>query len=345
MTLKFALCASEQLRPRFDPIVRRHFRPHRWLLLLPVAMALATLLAGEVFPSGGAEAAEPQACQPRLQAELPLIGSGRPMLVAAKIDGSPVTMIVDTGSQWTAVTPDTVRRLGMPADAWHGGLHRGVGSFSNNVNAVARSVEIAGLRLDNRSLSVAPLAFSLDVSPPFAGLLGGDFLFRFDLDIDLPRRRLGLYQGGGCGKAPWGAAAAIPLVKSATNRLNLPVAVDGRPFRAILDTGAGASLITVPNALRAGVAPAALAQDPAVTGRGVGPQPFATRRHVFDDLQIGAEHLRHVEMVVGGKSLGGGDMLLGLDYLARHRVFVSYSTRQMFVAAPGGRDGNTGPSP
>ena len=302
-----------------------------------------SLMLGAASPSGAA-AAGPAECQPRLQAELPLLGGGRPMLVAAKIDGSPVTMIVDTGAQWTAVTPDVAKRLGMPADTWNGGLHRGVGSFGNNVNAVARSFEIAGLRLENRSLAVAPLAFNLDVSPPFAGLLGGDFLYRFDLDIDLPRHRLGLYQSGGCGRAPWGAAAVIPLVKSATNRLNLPVAIDGHPFRAILDTGASVSLITVPNALRAGVTAATLQQDLAVVGRGVGPQPFATRRHVFADVQVGPEHSRHVEMAIGGKLIGGGDMLLGLDYLSRRRVFVSYARRQMFVAAPGDRESQADPS-
>jgi len=279
------------------------------------------------------------------QAELPLIGDRGLMLVAAEINGSPVTMIVDTGAQWTAITPATVKRLELPPDPAHGGLHRGVASFSNNVNAITRSFKIGGLHLEGRSLSVAPLALGMEVSPPFAGLLGADFLYHFDLDIDLPHRMLTLYQNGGCaaGVPPWGAPfVAIPMVKSATNRLNLAASVDGRPFRAILDTGASMSLITRPNALRAGVTAEMLEQDPVVPGHGLGTEPFMARRHVFGEVQIGPERLKRLTMLVGGTMLGGGDMLLGLDYLASRRVWLSYAMRQMLVAAPAATPGREG---
>src|SRR5262249_26586082 len=150
---------------------------------------------------------------------------------------------------------------------WHGGMHRGVTSFSNSVNAIVHSFKVGGMALENRSLAIIPFSFAAEVRPPVAGLLGADFLFRFDLEIDLPQRKLTLYRnpGGADGVPPCdGAAMAIPLVKSATNRLNLAVSVDGHPFRAIIDTGANASLITRPNALRAGVTAEALERDTAI---------------------------------------------------------------------------------
>ncbi|HVC57788.1 MAG TPA: retroviral-like aspartic protease family protein [Stellaceae bacterium] len=300
------------------------------------AAALAAALAALMTPAIATDAG-PAPCRIERQAQLQLIGDPSQMVVAAAIDGSPVAMIVDTGAQWTAVTPQTVKRLHMPPDSWNGGLHRGVGSFSNSINAVARSVEIGGIRLEGRSLSVIPLAFGVDVGLPFAGLLGADFLYRFDLDIDLPHRTLTLYRNGGCrtGAPPWDVAAvAIPLVRSAPNRLTLPVSVDGHPFHAILDTGAGGSLITRPNALRAGVSAETLEHDPVILGRGAGPQEFAARTHIFAEIRIGPERLRNFAMTVGGTTLGGGDMLLGLDYLRSRRVWLSYATRQMFVAAP-----------
>ena len=159
----------------------------------------------------------------------------------AEINDAAVTMIVDTGTQWTAITPETVKRLGLPPDPWNGGLHRGVATFSSSVNAVTRTFRIGGITLEGRSLSVVPLVTGSKVSPPVAGLLGADFLFAFDLDIDLPLRRLTLYPARGCltRTPPWDiAVAALPLVKSATNRLTLAASVDGHPFRAILDTGA-----------------------------------------------------------------------------------------------------------
>ena len=320
------------------------------LAAIALALALIPLLSPPNIPIAIAAATAPEPCRIERQAELPLIGDRGLMLVAAEINGSPVTMIVDTGAQWTAITPQTVKRLELSPDPTHGGLHRGVASFSNSINAIARSFALGGMRLEDRSLSVAPLALAIEVSPPFAGLLGADFLYQFDLDIDLRHRRLTLYRTGGCrsGVPPWGGAStAVPLVKSATNRLNLAASVDGRPFRAILDTGATTSLITRPNALRAGVSAEMLERDPQISSHGLGTEAFMTRRHVFGEVQIGPEHLKDVAMAVGGTLLGGGDMLLGLDYLARHRVWVSYAMRQMFIAAPDvppDRDGRPQPT-
>ena len=311
--------------------------------MAPWELAAIVLALPALFAVGGsaraiAADAAPAACRIERQAELPLIGDRGVLLVAAEINGSPVAMIVDTGAQWTTITPDTVKRLELPPDRWNGGLHRGIGSFSNNVNAIAKSFKIGGMAFENRSLSVAPLAVSGKTSPPFAGLLGADFLYRFDLDIDLPHHTLTLYRNGGCraGVPPWGGTTmATPLVKSATNRLNLAVSVDGHPFRAILDTGSSISLITRPNALRAGMTAEMLERDPVLPGHGLGTEAVMMRAHVFDEVQIGPERLKRLTMVVGGTLLGGGDMLLGLDYLETHRVWVSYALRQLFVAVPG----------
>jgi predicted aspartyl protease len=277
-------------------------------------------------------------CRVERQAALPLLFGGRgPMLVAAKINGSPVSMVVDTGAQWTAITPDTMTRLQLPPDAWNGGLHRGVAdSFSNHINAITRSFEVGGMTIEGRSLSVVPLSFGAGVQPPLAGLLGADFLYHFDLDIDLPHGALTLYRHAECGSVPpWAAAgAAIPLLKSAPNRLFLWLSVDGRPFRAILDTGATISLITRPNALRAGVSPATLERDPTLSTGGLGTQQSAVRLHEFASMQIGRQRFESVRLAVGGRVLGGGDMLLGLDFLRGRRVWVSYAARQMFIARP-----------
>jgi predicted aspartyl protease len=299
-------------------------RTSRWAAIT-VALAL---------PAPAAFAAAPDPCPIERQGELPLIGPASSMLVAARINGSPVTLIADTGAPWTAITPETVERLDLPRDSRHGGLHRGVEGFGNNINAVVGKFEIGGMVLEGRSVSVAPLSIRASISPPLAGLLGADFLYRFDLDINLQRRTLTLYRNDGCrvGVPTWRPAAAIPLVKSATNRLNLAASVNGHPFRAILDTGASISLITRPNALRAGVTTAQLERDLPLPSGGVGTKEFITQRHVFDEVQIGPERLRNVALAVGGRTLGGGDLLLGLDYFGTRRVWVSYRLRQMFIA-------------
>jgi gag-polyprotein putative aspartyl protease len=128
---------------------------------------------------------------------------------------------------------------------------------------------------------------------------------------------------------------ALPLAIPAINRLTVAASVDLYPLRAILDTGATASLITRPNALRAGVTAAMLEEDPLVAGSGIGTARFAMRRHVFGEMQVGLQHFRPAPLVVGGTNLGGAGMLLGLDYLGSRRVWVSYRLRRLFIAATG----------
>lgn len=305
-----------------------------------LAAAAAVLLAANAAEAVAGDLA-PAPCRVEKQAEFGLSGRGL-MLVRPVINGTPVTMVVDTGAQWTSLTLEAVKRLHLPPDTWHGGLHQGVATFSSHVNAIVRSFELGGMTLRNRSLSVVPLSLGAAISPPFAGSLGADFLYRFDLEIDLPHRSLTLYRNARCrlGVPAWGASVmAVPLVKSATNQLTATVTVDGHPFHAIIDTGAVHSLITRPNALRAGVTAKALAGDPVIVIHGLGNEDIRMRRHVFGEVQIGNRHFRNVALIVGGSALGRGNtgMLLGLDFFAGRRVWLSYPLRAMFVAPPAAR--------
>ena len=107
---------------------------------------------------------------------------------------------------------------------------------------------------------------------PIAGLLGRDFLSPFDLDLDLPAHRMTLYDVRGCdaGFLPWTTPyAAIPASTPMGAALVVQVLVDGRPLRALIDTGASASLITAPGMFRLGLTSELLARDPSGYGSGV----------------------------------------------------------------------------
>jgi hypothetical protein len=115
--------------------------------------------------------------------------------------------------------------------------------------------------------------------------------------------------------------------------LVVQVLVDGRPLRALIDSGASASLVTSPGIYRLGLTEELLARDPGGNGSGVGPAPVPMRRHRFAELRVGPETTRdptlwvapvHVVPVV--------DMLLGADWLGARHVWLSFATRQMFVA-------------
>jgi hypothetical protein len=103
---------------------------------------------------------------------------------------------------------------------------------------------------------------------------------------------------------------------------------------ALLDTGAAVSALTAPAMIRLGIEPAGLAADPAQTAAGIGPRPVTLHLHRFRSLEVAGEVVDRPLIWVGPLSVFPAiGMLLGADWLAHRRVWISYATTQMFVAA------------
>jgi Aspartyl protease len=169
-------------------------------------------------------------------------------------------------------------------------------------------------------------------------LLGRDFVSPFDLDLDVPGHRLVLYQVQDCASRflPWpGGYISVPVTLQAGNALVLPVTLDATPLRAMLDTGATASLLAAPGLFRLGLQPANLADDPVEQASGLGPHVISMHRHVFGSLRVGSQTIASPVIWVAPIHLSPiVDMLLGADWLAGRRIWISFATRQVFVATP-----------
>jgi predicted aspartyl protease len=120
-------------------------------------------------------------------------------------------------------------------------------------------------------------------------------------------------------------------------RSYLRVLIDGKPIVAMVDTGATHSLILLHKAASLGVTAEMLAADPTGQSRGVGPATVRTPVHRFAKVQIGGLEFSNVTMPVvdannpeAATYLETG-MFLGMDYLARHRVWLAHASRLVLV--------------
>jgi len=109
---------------------------------------------------------------------------GLPVLVSAKINGAgPITLILDTGSDRTLVTPAALQRLGISTENGPRGVLKGV-TGTSDVNAVwVNSVEVDEARVG----PVLIIAYDADLKAA-EGLLGRDFLAHFNVMIDSKER-------------------------------------------------------------------------------------------------------------------------------------------------------------
>ncbi len=300
-------------------------------------IALLVLLSVLVTPT-----AARAACVVDDKATVPLDLIGGTITVPVGVNGIVATFILDTGAQRSVVTEAAVHRLDLARDEWVGTTMSGVGGVESRPNADPRSLTLGGVPLVRRTLS-HDTSLTVGILPRtrvgnllIDGLLGRDFLSPFDLDLDVPGRRLTLYQVRGCAGRflPWrDNYVAVPAAFPDQDAVLVPVTLDGTPLRALLDTGASSSLVAAPGLFRLGLQPASLAGDPANEVAGLGPHIVTMHQHTFNALRVGGQTTDSPIIWVAPVHLRPiADMLLGADWLGGRRVWISYATRQLFVA-------------
>ncbi len=280
------------------------------------------------------------ACEVRERAAVPFSLAGGQLLVPLTVNGINATFVLDTGAERSMVTPAAVQRLDLALDQWVGTTMRGVGGVAEHQNANPRSLTFGGVALQRHTIT-HDTSFTVGALPPMGGaaqvdgLLGRDFLSVFDLQFDMPAQRLTLYDVRACSGRflPWTAPyASIPVTTPMTHALILPIILDTHRLTAMLDTGASASIITLPGMIRLGLTPATLANDPGTVARGAGRQtPQDMHRHRFASLQIGDVTQRDPVLWVAQVRVAPiVDALLGADWLAmQSRVWISFATSQV----------------
>jgi predicted aspartyl protease len=301
-------------------------RPAPWLPLLVLLLLAACAAPG--LPGGGA-------CGLRPRAEMPVrIVQGIP-LVDAQMNGAPIAMVLDSGAERTVLTEQAARRLGLEFDPRNIQRGAGAGGTVSSFAARVRRFEVAGLAIPDHPVLAIPHAIGANDGRPIDGLLPALVLSAFEVDLDIPGRKVTLYDGIVCGNTaipPWPeASVSLPADFSTPPRVLLRVRAGQAPLRALLDTGAQGITITSRAALAAGIDPAELQSGPVIMVRGIGPQPVPARLARLPELQIGPETGRNTRVIVSDSGMQGFDMILGMDYLGARRLWLSYARQQAFL--------------
>ncbi len=280
------------------------------------------------------------ACSLDARATIPLSRAGGLFLVPVEINGTTVRFILDTGAERSVVGLAAAERLHLARDEWVSTDILGTGGRDRRRLGRPDSLSLAGVALrrhtvaEDNSVVVGPIPEAV-AGEPVAGLLGQDFLSPFDLDLDGPAATLTLYSVAGCAGRflPWpGRYTAVPAWRPVRNILAVPVHFGAAELQAELDSGASLSTVTLPGMVQMALPPGGPVTGP-VTLRGFGPaQQSGSLRH-FASVAVGDLPAAPAQWAVAPlhtlRSIGA---LLGADWLASRRVWVSWATNQVFVA-------------
>ncbi len=273
--------------------------------------------------------------------EIPVEPGQRLLIATLTVDGKPARGILDTGAQGSAVTDALVTRLGLLSDPRNGSLVSGVGGEGMPQNdALVRQFELAGFDPLNGHYPVIALpAGAAPGAEPLGALVGADVLSHFDIEIDLPDNKLVLYDPDRCAMPlpGWsGPMTELPLSITWSGRPKLTVKLDGHDIDALLDSGATQSVIDLPAAEKLGLSWDTLKTEKGSEGFGAAGVNLQRVPHTFEILDIGGETIPAPRLEVLDRSLREADMLLGLDWMRTHRVFISYRRHRLFIARPVG---------
>jgi tetratricopeptide (TPR) repeat protein/predicted aspartyl protease len=275
--------------------------------------------------------------------ELPVTMRGTLPMVRAKINGSDVLFLADSGSFASTLTPEAAADLKLhlePAPVWF--AMTGIGGESRAWLTRVDTFTLVSLTVPKVEFIVA----GNDLAGGAVGVLGQNVLRIIgDVEYDLANGVIRLFRADDCRKAAlayWASDKPYSVVDIAQATPERPYTtgtalLNGAKIRVRFDTGASASMLTLDAAKRAGVTPESAGVVAAgTTYGGWGRRLVKTWIAPFPSFKIGEEEIRNTHLRIGAMSLGDTDMLVGADFFLSHRVYVANGQAKLYFTYNGG---------
>jgi len=273
-------------------------------------------------------------------AEWPVSHANNRPRIEGKVNGQPVTVLIDTGASSTFVWRWTANELGLPLSGAQGIRVFGAGGEAQIAATMIKDLQIGAYRAS--SVRLLAMGDEQGTKHESGMVLGDEFFSSFSTEFDVAHGVVRLLRPQGCKAdqlAYWSSTysqADLQPMRLQNPKILMDILVNGKHVSAMLDTGAPTSMLDLGVAERIGVKPGTAAE--AIPAKGLAAKSFATWVATFDSVSIGDETIRNVRLRVGdmfgkdtvaetgsriARSAGElPEMLLGFDFLLSHRVLV-----------------------
>jgi clan AA aspartic protease (TIGR02281 family) len=295
-------------------------------------MGLGVLLAGQAWAG---------ACHLEDYGSLPVEMVGARATTMVKINGTPTRFIIDTGAFFNIMSSANASSLGLKLEAAPFGYRiNGIGGSASIQQAHVKEFGILDTTLKN-------VDFIVGGTDAGEGLLGANLLDIADLEIDLAHGKLTLFKADHCDHtlmAYWvkdgkyNVADIEPSDNKYDRRTFVSATINGRKVRALLDSGATATVLTRDAAERVGINLHGPDAKKGGGSFGFGSKTVGTWTVKVDTFSVGTETIQHSQMqVIDGRMGDNTEMLLGVDFLLAHHMFIGNSEKKVYFTYNGGR--------
>jgi tetratricopeptide (TPR) repeat protein/predicted aspartyl protease len=291
-----------------------------------------------------AAGAVPEGCKLGMLLQLPITmgGSFKPM-ADAQIDGHDVRLLVDSGDFYSILSPSTAAEFGLHLEPVPKLIVYGLGGGWITPQFTRANLTLGGVTFPQKR---GFLVGGNEMSGGARGALGQDILGIADVEYDLANGVIRLMNPEGkCkGLRPtyWvkrDDPYSVMDISRATPQEPFTKGVgylNGAKITVMFDTGAGASMLSLHAASRAGIKPGGPGVTVSGVSHGIGPGAIQTWIAPVQSFKIGDEEVRNTHLRFGDIDLGITDMLIGPDFFLSHRVYVASSERKLYFTYNGG---------
>lgn len=274
---------------------------------------------------------------------MPVTMEGSRASVPVKVNGKDTRFWLDSGAWFSIMSQAKADELDLKTRPLPFGLTmQGIGGSFQPTVAKIKDFAVVGSELHN-------VDFMVGGTDAGNGLIGRNLLAQSDTEFDLPHGIVKLIVPKGCdkmGMAYWAPGKAVFTVKllpedqrTPIHEFKIPVMLGKAEINAAIDSGA-ATIVSRHAAERAGID---------LKGPGVVPLDGLSGfgRHFekgwlvpVPSISVGDETILHAKLAVidGPISAGEGspDMLLGIDFLLAHHLYVSRRQHLIYFTYSGG---------
>lgn len=286
-------------------------------------------------------------CTVNRWAHLPVTMEGPRASVAAKVNGKDTRFWLDSGGFFNFMSKAKAAELGLRTESLPAYYRvNGVGGDYSPQLATVRDLGLFGVNFRN-------IEFVVGGSDAGNAFIAADLLGKFDTEYDLAHGAVNFFKVSGCKDANlayWSQGMAVGVARlikpensvyqiREDNHIYFEVFVNGHKLVAMLDTGSPISWIARSKAEHSDIDMNAsgVVASHAMAGLGPGTQRSWIARAKL--ISIGGEEIRNSPIRIiddEGERQSRYDMLLGMDFLLSHRVFVSQELRRVFLTYSGG---------
>ncbi len=304
-------------------------------------------LLGAIFIVGlyGAPAVADSACQLQEMASLPADFGHGVVRVDVGVNGETVKFEISTGSNITVINRGLVRRLGIAIAKQQATIISSKGTRERDV-AIVQNFKIGEMAAHANRLVVADENGD-GTGDTVAGTLGQDYIGSYEMELDPTDNRVKLFLPTPCSDQMvywWDEHFELPMTFDQYRTPTVHVTLDGKDFRALVETGSARSSIDFALARRVFDLPSDVQ---AAKGQN-DDQDASLPSFAFKELVFGQVTLRNPKIAL--KTYHAADfaigshiretiasetpVVIGMDILSKFHTMISYDSAKLYFTLP-----------